>query len=333
MARELKPRTTKRILLFVAFGLLVLAFYLYYFAGTANIVEVIKHTNLAYYASAFIAFTISVLFSTLAWQSLLQSLAVKTKMRRMLLLTWAGMFFDATVPEPGWTGDLSKAYMLAKTSNQDAGKIAASVIGQKVIVMAVTVIDLLIGFSLLTWNYALHPTVLIFVTIVLILTTSFLLIAVYISTKPEATKRILNWLIRAISFLRRGHWNPHSFRAKAEDMLNKFHEGIRVLGSNPKSLVRPVIFAFIAWAFDVSIVFLVFASLGYPVPVDKVLIVYAITGSLQTVGVSIVGFTEIIVTSSYTVLGIPIAISISVTILTRIITLWFKMITSYIAFQ
>ena len=55
MARELKPRTTKRILLFVAFGLLVLAFYLYYFAGTANIVEVIKHTNLAYYASAFIA--------------------------------------------------------------------------------------------------------------------------------------------------------------------------------------------------------------------------------------------------------------------------------------
>jgi len=170
-------------------------------------------------------------------------------MRRMLLLTWAGMFFDATVPEPGWTGDLSKAYMLAKTSNQDAGRIAASVIGQKVIVMAVTVIDLLIGFSLLTWNYALHPTVLIFVTIVLILTTSFLLIAVYISTKPEATKRILNWLIRAISFLRRGHWNPHSFRAKAEDMLNKFHEGIRVLGSNPKSLVRPVIFAFIALLF------------------------------------------------------------------------------------
>jgi uncharacterized membrane protein YbhN (UPF0104 family) len=116
MARELKPRTTKRILLFVAFGLLVLAFYLYYFAGTANIVEVIKHTNLAYYASAFIAFTISVLFSTLAWQSLLQSLAVKTKIRRMLLLMWAGMFFDATVPEPGWTGDLSKAYMLPSST-------------------------------------------------------------------------------------------------------------------------------------------------------------------------------------------------------------------------
>jgi hypothetical protein len=45
---------------------------------------------------------------------------------------------------------------------------------------------------------------------------------------------------------------------------------------------------------DVSIIFFVFASLGYSMPVDKVLIVYALTGTLASVGVSFVGITEII---------------------------------------
>lgn len=88
-----------------------------------------------------------------------------------------------------------------------------------------------------------------------------------------------------------------------------------------------------AWVFDISITFLTFASLGYPVPVDKVLIVYALTGSLQAMGVSFLGFTEIIVGGSYTILGIPAAISVSATLLVRVVTLWFKLVVSYFVFQ
>jgi hypothetical protein len=67
--------------------------------------------------------------------------------------------------------------------------------------------------------------------------------------------------------------------------------------------------------------------------VDKVLIVYALTGSLQAVGVSFLGFTEIIVSGSYAILGIPAAISVSATLLTRVVTLWFKLVVSYFVFQ
>jgi uncharacterized membrane protein YbhN (UPF0104 family) len=81
------------------------------------------------------------------------------------------------------------------------------------------------------------------------------------------------------------------------------------------------------------VVFLVFASLGYPIPVDKVLIIYALTGSLQIIGISFVGFTEVIVSSAYTLLGIQPALSLSVTLLTRVVTLWFKLVVSYVAFQ
>jgi uncharacterized protein (TIRG00374 family) len=98
-------------------------------------------------------------------------------------------------------------------------------------------------------------------------------------------------------------------------------------------MIMPIGLCFISWGFDVSVVFLTFVALGYPLPVDQVLIVYALTGALASVGISFVGVTEIIMTSSYTLLGIPLAYSLSATLLTRVITLWFKLVVSYFAFQ
>jgi len=333
MTVALKPRLTKRILLFVLLGLLTLLLYFYYFVGAVNVADVIKRTNLFYYALAFIATLVSVFFYSLTWHSLLSNLAVKIRIRRALLLTWVGRFFDAIVPEPGWSGDLSKAYMLAKTSGQDVGRIAASVVGQRVIGTVVVVVNLILGLALLVWHYTLPSAVLIFIAVVLFLSILSLVIICYLSAKPKATKKILDWMMRAVSFVRRGHWNPLDFRLKAEGILNKFHEGIRTLSADPRALARPVTFFLLGWGFDVSVIFLTFASLGYPVLVDKVLIVYALTGILQSMGVSFVGFTEIVMSSSYSVLGVPLAVSLSATLLTRVVTLWFELIVSYIAFQ
>jgi uncharacterized protein (TIRG00374 family) len=333
MTVESKPRLSKKVLLFTFLGLLTLVAYFYYFVGTVNIVDQIKRVNLYYYASAFIAFLMSVLFSTLAWRSLLNNLSIKVTVGTALLFMWTGLFFDATVPDPGWSGDLSKAYMLSKASNLNCARIVATVVGQKIIGLAITVIDLVLGLILLSRDYTLPGLVLIFIAIVSFMSLLSLFVLVYLSAKPKATKRILDWLIRAALIMRRGHWDPADFRLKAEEMLDTYHENIRVLASNLKALIRPVIFSLTSWAFDVSITFLTFASLHYPVPVDKVLIVYALTGSLQSLGVSFLGFTELIMTASYTVLGIPPSTGLSATLLARIVTLWFKLAVAYFAFQ
>lgn len=328
-----KPRLTRRILIFVGIGLAVLAVYLYYFIGTVNVVDALKQTNLLWYTSAFVAFLASVLFYTLAWRSLLQNLDIKTSVREALMFAWAGMFFDSVVPDPGWSGDLTKAYMLSKSSGQEPGRIVASVVSQKIIVTAATVGSLIFGLALLALNYTPPSNVLLFITVVLSLTIFSLVMLLYLSINERATAKILGWIIRAGCFLLRDHWDPQDFRERAEQLLKRFHEGIRALNSKPKALIRPISLSLLAWGFDISITFLTFASLGYPVPVDKVLIVYALTGSLQAVGVSFLGFTEVIVSSSYAILGIPAAISVSATLLTRVVTLWFKLLVSYVIFQ
>jgi uncharacterized membrane protein YbhN (UPF0104 family) len=95
-----------------------------------------------YYAMVFVAFLVGVVFYSMSWHSLLQNLNLKAKARKVLLFAWTGMFFDAAFSDPGWFGDLSKAYMLSKASGQDPGRIVTSGVGQKIIVMAVTVVDL-----------------------------------------------------------------------------------------------------------------------------------------------------------------------------------------------
>jgi len=64
-----------------------------------------------------------------------------------------------------------------------------------------------------------------------------------------------------------------------------------------------------------------------------VLIVFTLTGTLQTVGLTIFGFPELIMTLTFTALYIDPAIAVSVTLLTRVVNLWFRLIISYSALQ
>ncbi len=229
MAAMSKPRLTKRIILFIAVGLATLLFYLLYFVGTMNIAGVVSQTNIPYYASAFFAFILSVFFSSLTWRSLLRSIDVRISVRRALAFTWVGLFFDSVVPDPGWSGDLSKAYMLSKDLGEDGGRIAASVVGQKIIVMGVTVLDLFLGLVLLALNYTLPGSVILFIVLVLVVTVASLVVLWYLSSNPKATKTLLDWFVRFLSFFLRGRWNSEDFRVRAENVLDKFHEGMRSL--------------------------------------------------------------------------------------------------------
>ncbi len=330
---SLKLPQSRKVILFIAAGLVAFILYLIYYVGTGNFIGVIERANLYYYSSAFAVFIVATFFSALTWHSLLKNLNIKNTIRKATLYTWAGYFFDATLPEPGWSGDVSKAYMLSKESDEDPGKVVATVVGQKIIGMLVTVFVLLVGFGIFVTNYALPEVVLVFVLAIMILSVGSLVVVYWISTSPKATRTMVGILTRVLSFVLRRRFNEAQFRADSEKFLSMFHTGIDTLNARKKSLLRPLLFYVLSVAFDVSVVFFTFASLGSPVPVEKVLIVYALTGTLQSVGVSVIGLTEIVMSTSYQILGIPLPLSFSATLLTRVITLWFKLVVGYVALQ
>ncbi|MGA2386686.1 MAG: lysylphosphatidylglycerol synthase transmembrane domain-containing protein [Candidatus Bathyarchaeia archaeon] len=327
-----RPLSHKVILAVLVLGLAAFVLYFVLFINPAQVVDILSKTNLAYYAGAFAAYSLYALFSSFVWRNLLSSLSVKISARKALLFTWVGLFFEATVPQLGWSGEVSKTYMLTKDSSADAGKTGASVVGQKIFNMTITVVAMALGLGLVLISYSLPFVVTFLISLVLGLSILTLVLVYYISIKPSATKTLLGWAIKIICFFRK-KWNPQSFRVKSERLLGTFHVGIQQLRDTPKELVKPIIYSVASFVFEVSVTFITFIALGYPVPVDKVLIVFTLTGTLQTVGVTFFGFPELIMSVSFTALGIPAALSVSVTLLTRVVSLWFRLVVSYAALQ
>jgi uncharacterized protein (TIRG00374 family) len=327
-----KPFRPNPILLVLILGLVAFILYIYFFVNPTQVIGILSRTNLVYYAGAFVAYCLYTLFASLVWQRLLNSLSVKISNRKSLLFTWVGLFFEATVPQLGWSGEVSKTYLLAKDTHIEAGKIVASVVGQKIFTMTMTIGALSIGLTSILVGYTLPLIVTFLIALVLALSILALAIIYYLSIRPTATKTLLNWAIRLALFFRK-KWNPQNFRFKAEGVLGKFHAGIAQLKANPRSLVVPLICSIASFICEVSVIFLTFIALNYTVPVDKILIVFTLTGTLQTVGVTIFGFPELIMTVSYSALLIPAPLALSVTLLTRVVNLWFRLIVSYLALQ
>jgi uncharacterized protein (TIRG00374 family) len=326
------PIRANVILIILILGLVAFILYFYFFINPAQVVSILSRTNIAYYSFAFVSYFLFALFSGLVWRNLLSNLSLKIRFRKILLFTWVGLFFDAVVPQLGWSGDISKTYMLSKDSSEDTGKVGASVVGQKIFTMTFTIVALTLGLGFVLVSYPLPLLDTLLISVVLALSILTLIIVYYVSIKPTATKKLLDWAI-GIALVFRKKWNPEKFRLKAEELLGRFHLGMKQLGANPRCLIKPITYSFVSFAFEISVIFFAFAALGYPIPVDKILIVFTLTGTLQTVGVTMFGFTEIVMTSVFTFLGLPVDLSFSVTLLTRVVTLWFRLIISYVALQ
>ena len=332
MENSKKPVRLNAITLILIAGLIAFLLYIYFYINPAEVYDILSKTNFEYYVFAFVSYFLFAFFSSLVWHRLLSNLSIKVSKRKVLLFTWTGLFFDATIPQLGWSGEVSKAYLFTRDSTIDVGKIGASVVGQKLFNMTMTIIALSLGLGLVLLNYSLPLVVTLLIATVLALSISAISIVYYVSNKPKATATLLTWAIKIILFFRK-HWNAESFRDKANDLLKEFHIGIHQLISKPKTLMQPLVFAVVSFICEVSVVFLAFAALGFPVPVDKVLIVFTLTGTLQTIGITFFGFPELIMTVSFTALLIPTPLALSATLLTRVVNLWFRLVVSYFALQ
>ncbi len=327
-----KPFRPNIILVVLIAGLVAFIVYFALFVDPAQVVATLTQTNLAIYSIAFVAYMLYTIFSSMVWHGLLGNLLVKITWRKTFLFTWVGLFFDATVPQLGWSAEVSKTYLLSKDSNVESGRVGASVVGQKIFTMTMTIVALSAGLTLLLVKYSFPLLESLFILLILALSILTLAVVYYASFRPTATHKLLNWAIKTGVFFKK-NWNPEGFRVKAEGLLGDFHAGIGQLKAKPKALVAPFVFAVLSFGFEVSVMFIAFAALGQPVPVDVVLIVFTLTGTLQTVGVAFFGFPELVMTVMFKALGISLPVAVSVALLTRIVNLWFRLAVSYGALQ
>ncbi|MCK4952834.1 flippase-like domain-containing protein [Candidatus Bathyarchaeota archaeon] len=335
-----KHFTKKKAIPFLLIGLLIFILYIYFFVGVADIVLILQRVNIFIYSLAFISVLLNTAASSLAWQHFLRSLSVNVPFRKSFLYMWVGTFIDILVPAEAISGEISKAYLMSKSTGENTGKVVASIVSHRLLSGVIMLGSLLIGSTSLLLRYKLPGFVL---NLIIIVTTGTILYLIFLSLvciREQIALKIIDSMIRVLTFIFKDRWNFDHLRTEAHKTLKAFHQGIKILGKHPKDLVRSVIFSIAAWLFSLLISFLVFVSLGQTVPLSVIVIVHSISSTVQTIPLGVpgeVGIIEILMTSLYTSIGISLnitaAIAAAATVLIRVVNMWFRFLIGFIAIQ
>ena len=329
---QISPSLKKGIILTSLIGYMALALYLFHFVGLDELFSIVGKVNVGIYALAIGSVVVSLLFHTLVWFQLLNSVGIKLSFRKTHVLYWVGVFVDNLIPG-GWSGDLFKAYLLNKDPTVESGKAVASVVAKNMYEAIFNLCNMVLGIVLLLLNYTFEGTLLITLGGIMLLLTLHLIILLTASFKPESAKKIVASLFRFLFRIGKKRWRLSELEAKVDKALCDYHDGMAILLKNPRMLFKPMLLSFFAWGFEVVTLLLVFASLGQLIPLDKVVIVRSIAGNVEAQGYAFLGYAQIITSELYRSLGVSFAIGASVALLGGVVMFWLKTAISYAAFH
>jgi uncharacterized protein (TIRG00374 family) len=326
----ISPSVKKVIVLGSLLGYTALALYLFYFVGIGKLFSVVVTVNPGLYALAVACVITAISLHALVWFQLLKALSISITFRRTYVLNWVGVFVDNLIPG-GWSGDLFKAYLLNKDPTVESGKALASVVAKNMYEAIFGLGNMCLGVAFLLVNYTLEGSLFITLGGIMLILILPLIVLIVASFKPKSAKKIVAAVFRFLSRISRNRWNLDELQAKVNKALGDYHDGMNILLRNPRILFKPMLLSFFAWGFEVLTLLFVFASLGQPIPLDKIVIVHSIAGNFE--GVALAGPSQIITSELYRALGVSFSIGASVALLGGVVIFWLKTVVSYVAFH
>jgi uncharacterized protein (TIRG00374 family) len=327
----------KKTVPFLLLGVLIFVAYLYFFVGIPEILGIIQHVNLFYYGLAVAVLLLNMVVNSLTWQYLLWPLSVKVSFQKTFLFTWIGFFVDLLVPAESISGDATKAYLMTKESGENGGKVLASVVSHRILLMLIAAVSLVFSFI---WLYVLKINVPFLVSgliLVVIFGTAISLFFIFLfSLKEKMAHRLIDVLLRFLNFVTRGRLDINRFRATAIKALTAFHDSIDILLKNPRSLVPSILLSLIGWFFSVILSYLVFVSLGQQVDFAIIVVVHSVSVTVQSIPLGIpgeVGLVDTAMTWLFSLLAVESAVAAAATVLIRLLWVWLRIVIGFVAVQ
>ena len=319
----------------------IAAFLLYIYLFQVDIIGIFNTLKtidpLPYSIAAFFSF-VEIFFFTISWRVLLNVLQIRLSVLRSYLFVWYGIFVDTLVPAESVSGELLRAYLITKEQgNEKCGPTMASLVTHRLLGMSMNVAILILGIVLLIiGEIKLSSLVFNVILLVTIAITATLLGLITLSFKEKWTMKLIDWAINATKFISRGKWELHNLKENAISISKSFHESMKEFRNKPKALIISLFYLTITWCFSLGLQYLVLFSLGVPISWSMITITAAIVLAVKSIPVGIpfeVGLPEATMTTLYVAFAIPAAIAATATILSRLLTLWLRFLTGFIAQQ
>ncbi len=332
-----RPKLSWKTAVFPLLGLLGFFLYIYLFhVDILGILSTAKSADPTIYAVAIIFGMLEVLFFTFSWRVLTNHLSIKISIFRAYLYVWYGIYVDTIVPAQSISGEVTRTYLCTRDKCGPFGKVVASLYTHRLMGMALNVVALIAGIILLNFGGNVNQLVfnaIIFVAAAIIAIISFMII---LGFKPKWTLKVINVAANLAHKISMGRIKVEKLKEEAIEITEHFHDAMAEFRHNPKAISGSLFYLLVSWFFSLSVPYLVFMSLGHPVSLSIIIITSAIFLAVKAIPIGIpfeVGLPEAVMTTLYISMGIYGPLAATATILTRIITLWFRFFIGFAAQQ
>ncbi len=316
-------------------GLVAFMLYLWFFVGFDGLFTLLSSLNVFQYSLFFGlavgALFAGVIFDSLIWHSLLESLSVKVKFRKLVLYNWIGNFVELIIPSATIGGEVARIALAQKETKHDTGIAAATVVGSRLISTFVYSGGLLFAFILLLLTRQLPMYLITPVILVTVGTASIIAIIFLIAFKEGAVEKIVNATMRVARHIIKNPTRLQSIREKLHHSLSSFSEVFRTFKNQPHKLIKPTLYAVAAWLFNLIVYLMIFYALNFTaISLIDLATVYCIITTVETITAGVpVGAVELTMINLFSLYGVPLAVAGAATTITRLLTFWCQVIVGY----
>ncbi|MEM2318993.1 MAG: lysylphosphatidylglycerol synthase transmembrane domain-containing protein [Candidatus Bathyarchaeia archaeon] len=332
-----KPKITRKTVVLPLIGIAAFLVYLYLFqVDLPEIIATIQTVDTLTYLAAALLIFVDTFFYAMAWRTLLNHLSVKLPILKAYLYIWYGTFIDLIIPAESISGEISRAYLITREKgNHVSGKVVASLVAHRLISTSIGLTTLIVGVCLLLTYSGFNDLIFNLSIFLICATLFFLILLLLLCTKRNWTLGIIERLLNFFERLTRGKWNLMKFKEDVTKAAEMFHESMQEFRHTPKIVFFATFLSSVSWFSYLAISYTVFMAMHFPTSFhlwSTILVTQAIVNTIKSIPVGIpfeVGLPEITMTTIYTILGIPMNVSATSTILNRLLTVWLRFFVSF----
>jgi uncharacterized protein (TIRG00374 family) len=316
-------------------GLVAFVLYLWLFVGFDGLFSLLSKLNVYQYSLFFslavAALFLGVVFDSMIWHSLLETLSIKIQLRKIILYNWIGNFVELIIPSATIGGEVARIALAQRETKHDTGLAAATVIGSRLISTFVYTSGLFIGVMLLLFTHQLPVYLITPIILVAIGTVSIVACIFVIAYKQGAADKIANGICWVAKRLVKNPQKLQAFDQKIRQSLTSFSGVFRTFKDQPRQLIKPTLYAITAWVFNLVVYLMIFYSLDFTaISIFDLATVYCIITTVETITAGLpVGAVEVTMVSLFSLYGVPLAIAGVATTLVRLLTFWCQILVGY----
>jgi uncharacterized protein (TIRG00374 family) len=274
---------------------------------------------------------------TRMYRSLFRTLGEEVKYKALYRIALELNFVNHILPSGGVSG---VSYFSIRLKSENVGTTKSTFVQvMKFSILYISFLPILV-FGLFALAIRGHSNNLILVISSSIITAVIIgsILLMYIIESRSRISSFLTWFTKAIN------WLVHLILPKRPEIIeieraqvafNELHDNYKLLKQNWRQLKRPIVYMTIANLTEIMAIYVVYVAFGEYVNIGAVILAYAVANFAGLVSVlpAGVGIYEALMTAVLTACGVPAGLSIPVTILYRVTSMFVQLLPGYILYQ